>query len=280
MTGGRCAEISEAAGEPLGATATTARSWLLIESVGTWPRDVSDAPTLDEPDRAAVRAWLESTPTGRLLYIRRPGRRRGSRAVFVVRAAERQTEVRRLDAHASLAEVDLARDGEVVDAQLVLVCGHGSRDACCALRGTAVYGALESRLGEDELWLSSHQGGHRFAANVLLLPQGIQLGRVAPTRAGTLLDAALAGTIDLTHYRGRTAYTQREQAGERLVREANGILELADLRLIGDDGEFVRFVDVSGVEHRVVVDECDGPTLPASCGVPPAPQKVLTARAA
>ncbi len=60
----------------------------------------------------------------------------------------------------------------------MLVCGHGTRDACCALRGTAVYSRLADHLGDDELWISSHQGGHRFATNVLVLPSGIQLGRV------------------------------------------------------------------------------------------------------
>ncbi len=78
-------------------------------------------------------------------------------------------------------------------AKLVLVCGHGSRDACCARLGTAVYGALDSRFLDVELWLSSHQGGHRFAANVLVLPTGIQLGRVDPENAVALTASALAG---------------------------------------------------------------------------------------
>ena len=34
-------------------------------------------------------------------------------------------------------------------ARLVLVCGHGSRDACCALRGTAVFATLGGRSGGE-----------------------------------------------------------------------------------------------------------------------------------
>lgn len=280
MTDGRCAELSEAAGERLGATATTAENWLLVEVGGTWPRDVSNASTLDEPDRAVVLGWLEATPASRLLYLRRPGGPRAARSVYVVHAAERATEVRRLEIDGSLAGLDLAHDGEVVDTSLVLVCGHGSRDACCALRGTAVFGALDGRVGDDELWLTSHQGGHRFAANVLVLPAGIQLGRVSPDDGPRLVHAALTGTIDLEHYRGRTAYTQRGQAAERLVRERAGIVELGGLRLGGDDGTIVRFVDESGMEHRAVIVEEDGPTLPASCGTTAEPQRIVTARAA
>jgi hypothetical protein len=279
MTDRRCAELSEAAGESLGATATTAESWLLVESAGTWPRDVSDAPTLDLHERAVVGAWLESTPASRLLYIRRPGRSHRRRTVFVVRAGERERHVRRLELDGSLAGVDLERDGEVTGQALVLVCGHGSRDACCALRGTAVFGALRPHIGADELWLSSHQGGHRFAANVLVLPAGIQLGRVAPDGAQQLVNAALGGSIDLEHYRGRTAYNQRAQAGERHARTVSGILALDGLLLASDDGALVRFVDEAGVEYCAIVDEEEGPVLPASCGVEPTPQKVVSARA-
>ena len=114
-------------------------------------------------------------------------------------------------------------------AQLVLVCGHGTRDACCALRGSAVHGALAADLEPDSLWISSHQGGHRFAANVLVLPGGIHLGRVAPEDASRVVGDALAGRISLGHYRGRTAYSAREQAAEAVVRKAAGLVSLADL---------------------------------------------------
>ena len=67
--------------------------------------------------------------------------------------------------------------------KLVLICGHGTRDTCCAVRGTAVHAALASHLEPDQLWISSHQGGHRFAANVLVLPAGIHLGRLTPDTA-------------------------------------------------------------------------------------------------
>lgn len=278
-TAGRCAELSAAAGESLAATAVTVHNWLLVEVGGTWPRDVADTAGLEAAEGDAIRAWLDVVPSSRLLFIRRPGRTRDERLVYVVRGLERDADVRRiaLESTRELADIDLARDGERVDAQLVLVCGHGTRDACCALRGSAVFGTLESVVGPDELWLSSHQGGHRFAANVLVLPEGIQLGRVAPEDATRVVGAALAGRIALEHYRGRTAYSPREQAAERAVREATGLTSLSDLALAGDDGRHVRFVSQDGVTFSAVVEETEGPAVPASCGAAPEPQALRRA---
>ena len=281
MTNGRCADVSESAGEPISATATTAASWLLLETRGAWPRDVADEGALDPESHARVKAWLDDVPASRLMFIRRPGKVAGERRLaFVVRATETEMQVRRLefDGGGGLADVDLARDGTVVDRQLVLVCGHGTRDACCARRGRAVLEVLASHVAPDDLWLSSHQGGHRFAANVLVLPAGIQLGRVSPENAASLVSDALAGTIALDHYRGRTAYTRREQAAERVVRESSGRVGAADLALVGDDGTEVRFVDAGGSEHRAVPEELAGPSVPASCGTEPEPQQHYTAR--
>jgi len=280
MTNGRCAELSEAAGESIAATATTAHNWLLVEVRGTWSRDVTDATALADTERTSVRAWLEEVPSSRLLFIRRPGRACDKRLVFVVRAGERETGVRRieLDGRDTLGDVDLGVDGDMTDTQLVLVCGHGTRDACCALRGSAVYGALGAVVAHDELWLSSHQGGHRFAANVLVLPGGIQLGRVPPEHAARIVRDALAGRIAIEHYRGRTAYSPREQAAERAVRESSGLVSLLDLKLAGDDGTNVRFVAAGGREYCASVEQAMGATVPVSCGAQPELQIHLGAR--
>jgi hypothetical protein len=280
VTDRRCADLSAAAGEPISATATNATDWLLVEVRGSWPRDVSDEGGLAADERETVTAWLRGVPASRVLFVRRPGRASEGRVAFVVRARELETEVRRLELNGreGLAGVDLAADGAVADRQLVLVCGHGTRDACCALRGSAVFGALAAHVEPDDLWLSSHQGGHRFAANVLLLPSGIQLGRLAPDNAARIVGAALAGNIALDHYRGRTAYTQREQAAERAVRESRGLVRANDLELVGDDGTHVRFVDSDGRELRAVPEELAGPAVPASCGTQPEPQRHLAAR--
>jgi hypothetical protein len=158
------------------------------------------------------------------------------------------------------------------------VCGHGTRDACCALRGRAVFGALEAQVAPSDLWLSSHHGGHRFAANVLVLPDGLHLGRVAAGNAARVVGDALAGRIALEHYRGRTAYTARQQAAERVVRESHGLVGSFDLRLVDGAGDEVRLLDRNGNEHRAVTEEVAGPPVPASCGAQTEPQTHVAAR--
>jgi hypothetical protein len=280
-TSARCSDVSELAGEPLGATAPHAENWLLVEMPGTWDRDVGDGAGLPEPARRAASDWLERTASSRLLFIRRPGRARPSTGLaFVVRAGESRRVVRRFElvSPGDVSEVDLVGGGEETESNLVLVCGHGTRDACCALRGTAVYAALTARLADDELWLSSHQGGHRFAANVLVLPAGIQLGRHTPESAVPLVGEALAGRIDLAHYRGRVAYPGRVQAAELAVRNAEELTAVADLRLVAVEDEVVRFRGADGRDHAAVVEERTGPSLPASCGTDPEPQTGFVAR--
>ena len=279
MSGERCSEISLGAHESLVATATTAERWLLVEVPGSWPRDVSAVGALPTAAAGAVATWLEQTPGSRLLFIRRPGRSPAQSLVFVIRAAESSVEVRRIELEDTdeLADVDLARDGDRTDQQLVLVCGHGSRDTCCALRGTAVYGALAERLGDEELWVSSHQGGHRFAANVLVLPSGLQFGRVDPAEAASVVVRALQGRIELDRYRGRTCYESMVQAAEWAVREARELEGVESLRLTGVEGPVVRFRGLDGLEHAAQVEEAIGPSVPASCRAEPAPRTVFSA---
>jgi hypothetical protein len=276
----RCAEASEAAGEALAGTGVTASRWLLVEVPGAWPRDVASAETLPAGAAQAVRAWLDAAPGTRLQYIRRPDRAGPSALVFMVGSGEGEQTVRRIELAGieELESVDLATGGERVSSSLVLVCGHGSRDRCCALRGTAVFGALSGALTEEQLWVSSHQGGHRFAANVLVLPAGLQFGRVAAEEAPALVERAVAGQIELGRYRGRTVYDGAAQAAEHLVRAEAGLDGVDDLRLAGAGDGVVVFRSADGIEWTVAVDDGDGPAVPASCGDEPAPQRVRTAR--
>jgi hypothetical protein len=242
-----CSETSAALREPLAATATTASRWLLVELPGAWERDVADhdLPPFD----------------GRRMLLRRPGRRGPEGAVFVGETTE---EGGRLVQIPSLDRLE-SGDAEPVDHPLVLVCCHGRRDVCCARRGKPVFDALRDLPG---VWQSSHQGGHRFAANVLVLPAGIQLGRVQPGEAPAVVASLLEGRIPLDHYRGRTLYPAHVQAAEVAVRQAHGLDRVADVRLLSDDGHSVELA-VPGGSVTCVVEVGAGPFLPQSCGAAP-----------
>jgi hypothetical protein len=141
-----------------------------------------------------------------------------------------------------------------------------------------VYGALVSAVGLDDLWISSHQGGHRFAANVLVLPQAVHLGRVSVEGAASVVGEALDGRVPSSGYRGRTAYLPEAQAAEIAIRAASGLDRIADLRLTGIEGARVSFRDADAHEHVAVVERAPGPAVSASCGAEPEAHTVLTAR--
>ena len=146
------------------------------------------------------------------------------------------------------------------------------------MRGTAVYGALASSLAPEQLWISSHQGGHRFAANVLVLPSGVQLGRVSVAEAAAVVAEALSERIELDHFRGRATYPPEVQAADIAVRRAFGLDGVHDLHLVEVDGDTVRFRGVTGREHVAIAERRSGPAVPASCGADPEPQVAFSAR--
>jgi hypothetical protein len=232
-----------------------------------------------ESAHAALTEWVSATPRSRLLYLRRPGRSAKRPGVFAVTSQEGSRELRRIvvERHEDLPHTDL-EGGELVEGRLVLVCGHGSRDQCCALRGTPVFGALAPGANEDELWISSHQGGHRFAGNALVLPLGVHLGRLDSENAPGVVQRVFGGRIDMEHYRGRTFYDAAVQAAEHAIREATGLDGFDDLRLAAVEGSQVRFHDRDGSAHEAEVEQAPGPLVPASCGAAPEPQSIFRAR--
>lgn len=275
-----CSELSLAAGEQLGATATTAEHWLLVEVPGAWPRDVSDEGALPRAAHDAIARWVGATPYSRLQFIRRPGRKTAQLLAFVVHSEEQRSEVRRIEvaALADLGRIDLDSAGEVVRRSLVLVCGHGSRDRCCAVRGTELFAVLADRLAEEELWISSHQGGHRFAPNLLVLPAGLQFGRVPPQDALRVTARALADRIELDEYRGRTCYEGIVQAAELAVRREARLEGVSELALEGVVDAVITFRRWDGSEYTAVIEAIEGPAVPPSCGANPEAQPHFAAR--
>jgi (2Fe-2S) ferredoxin len=70
----------------------------------------------------------------------------------------------------------------------------------------------------DETWQVSHIGGDRFAANVLVLPDGLYYGRLAPADVEGFVAGHRDGRLDLEHLRGRCAYPFPAQAAEVFLR--------------------------------------------------------------
>jgi hypothetical protein len=258
-----CSEASLAAGEPLGATASEGVEWLLVEVRGAWGRDA----VADSGLPLTVRETMAGFG-GKVILVRRPDRRSG---VTVIRASVTEgggTAVRQeLRSLEELPGTDV-EGGDPVVGPIVLVCAHGRRDACCARLGVPLFDALAGGVPPERLWQASHLGGHRFAPNVLVLPQGVQLGRIPVGGARELVRFLAGGRIPLDLYRGRTIYPPPVQAAEVMVRSLTGVDRVTDLQLVTHEADLVTFATPAG-ELTVRVEERSGPLVPASCGVAP-----------
>lgn len=260
-----CSELSLAAAEPLAGTATQGTDWLLVEVRGAWGRDAIK----DTGLAPSVRDQLTVYP-GKAVLIRRPDRRGGG---AVIRAEVREGGGRAirndLTSQEHLVVADLV-SGAAIEGPVFLVCTHGRRDACCARLGAPLYEALAQHVPPERLWQASHLGGHRFAPNVVVLPHGIQLGRIPLDRVQEVVGTVTAGRIPLDLYRGRTLYSPSVQAAEIAARAATGWDEVDRLTLAADDGDRVTFSTPQG-DVTVRVEEREGPAAPASCGAEPEP---------
>jgi hypothetical protein len=231
-----CAEMARERDEPLDATASRIDTWLLVEHAGYWPYEPLDAAAFAGPVREHLAAQLAAHRPARLLLVKRPGRR-PHRHVEVVygRTDEQGGRFRRLElgSYEELLGLDLGkRAGDHLRQPLLLACTHGIRDRCCARYGQALVRELLRQA--DPAWIrqASHVGGDRFAANLVVLPEGLYFGRVGREDVAPLLSAYQAGRIELTSYRGRSCHPFAVQAAEGHVRRATGLAGIDDVRLV------------------------------------------------
>jgi hypothetical protein len=204
------------------------RAWLLIEHPGPWPHEAADAAL---PSGLAELAGAAENIGVRLQLIRKPGRRRtgDTRSVFMGWTAGREPWLRRASVPASspgLTERDLKElaagnvpaFGAPAGEPAFLVCTHAKRSVCCARFGIPLAQALAVRY-PGQVWETSHVGGHRFAANLVIMPHGLYYGPVGLAGATAAIGAYQRGAVALDRYRGRagTPRPVQEADHERLA---------------------------------------------------------------
>jgi hypothetical protein len=234
----RCSSESLARDEPLAGTASTVRSWLLLEHAGPWGVDAFVDARL--PKGFGAELLSRSRAAGvRPLLIRRVGATSSSGACFVIRSGPEPPWIERttLDSISGALELDLAAlgRGERLELEpwgdpLFLVCTHGRHDPCCAERGRPLAKTLADAF-PDETWECSHIGGDRFAGNVVAFPHGLYFGRVGGEGGQRLAADYAAGRIDLDHYRGRSCQPMPVQAAEHALRVERGLDGVDDVEV-------------------------------------------------
>jgi hypothetical protein len=265
-----CADLSRENDEPLAATASRIDHWFLVEYRGLWTRDALPGSGLSDQVKQHLREQVASVPHGRLLFIRRPDRRRHTRLLaFTASSKPGETRLTRteFETYEELRDVEL-RSEPKIEHPLFLVCTHGKHDPCCARYGRPLYEALRDELEPEWAWQSSHIGGDRFAGNLVCLPEGLYYGRVDRAAAGPVLDEHFGRRIPLDHYRGRSIYTFPVQAAERWLREQAGLTGIEDLRLARvtrhDDSCDVAFA-LGDETHEVRVERTSGDLTFLTC---------------
>jgi hypothetical protein len=235
-------------------TADPVDVWVLLEYPPAWKARAVEESGLDP----AARAWLDR---GLAALAQRGLKPRPQ----LIRQPERGGDVLRLlvgvpgflvefsgRGYDFLERVDLeqvvrepARFPAVASPQY-FVCTNGQRDVCCARFGLPLYTGLRQRV-YHRAWQISHLGGHRFAPNVLALPQGTVYGRVSVADLDAFVAAVEADRLVFDYLRGRAWYPPAVQAAEALSGESG----LTFLHLDGDDAAaIVTFASAHG--ERVV----------------------------
>ena len=254
---GCCSAESRALGEPVEGSAVVATPrWLMIQVQEAWAPKTPNTACLQGAVGDHITEELERIGGARLQLIRRPQTGTGVRIIAATVGG--QAHMLTLEALSDIVDVDIGAlfaggaGSQPVDESLILVCTHGLRDRCCAVEGIPVYNALAEQVG-DRAWQTTHLGGHRFAATLVVLPQGLQFGRVLAPEVPALVDGLDKGEIyRLDRFRGRVDASRVAQVAEAHVRKRQALRTLDAVAPSGDDlvveGRPVK-VQVSSTPH-------------------------------
>ena len=238
----RCAVHAEVRGDSMPGTAFPHARVVLVHQPGPWgPRGLLESRC--DPD-VARRIDVAAANAGmRLQAIRRPGKHDVGRPAdgYLVGIADTCPDAasvtwwRADDLAEMAAELEHGwprRPPAAVDsAPVFLVCTHGRHDACCALRGRPVAQALHhARPGR--VWETTHLGGDRFAANLLVLPTGDLYGRVPSLAAAELADRVEAGEVVPELMRGRIGLPPIAQAALVFAHDQLAMVDRTALRVM------------------------------------------------
>ncbi|GLP81343.1 sucrase ferredoxin [Mycobacterium antarcticum] len=237
-----CSDRSRQRDDPMYGSASAGTSWLLLELCGPWGQSAFlQSPSVLDPQLGRAIVHRAETAGLRIVAVRRHGRRTAPRRWrwFVAQSGVGGESLHHGEVSDPRGYLHVAldgSDGRPVEGPLVAVCAHGKHDQCCAVRGRGALAAIAARYPENT-WECSHLGGDRFAATMLVLPEGLCYGRVDEADPPELVRLYLDGRLDNAHLRGRTSLPQAVQAAQYFARDLTGedrIDALAPLRVESD----------------------------------------------
>lgn len=122
----------------------------------------------------------------------------------------------------------------------IVCCTDGKQDPCCARYGFATWKALRQVADPSRFRIlqSTHLGGCRFAASLVVLPQRARYSRLEPSQVGDFLNCLGKGFPYLPAYRGNPSYDAPAQTAEIALLEwagQRGIIGAATLHKTQSD---------------------------------------------
>ncbi len=242
-------------------TAIQVDVWIMLEYRRAWTAKALDNNQLLEP----TKAWLAETIshfanlgiTARPQFIRRP-ERTNTIQVYVSRGGRLGGLT--VASESALHQLDLVNTPlpEVTQPQY-FVCTNAKRDVCCAKFGRPTYAALHGEI-QGRAWQTTHVGGHRYAPNVLVLPQSALYGRVMPADVPRFLAQTEVNKLAREFLRGQTRYSKVAQVAEHAIEDA-GVLQSETLHQ-------ATFTTPTGVQTISVEPAPQSIELLPSCGKP------------
>jgi hypothetical protein len=237
-----CSILSTQAGEPLYGSAARTEYYILLEYNYAWEDKALPKSILPDEVKQRLNELSKSLSNTKTLLIKRSSNpTTGPFHCFLCAASEYHPRLYLFQIYSYLELLDLDipailhsetdYSAHLVTDPLYLVCTNGRRDLCCSRFGYPIFDALNKLVGEA-VWECTHIGGHRFAANLLHLPEAILYGRVQPKDVTILVDTIQSGRIYLENLRGRAIYPEAVQAGEYFLRQQTGELSLNAYRLV------------------------------------------------
>ncbi|RNE48824.1 sucrase ferredoxin [Corynebacterium alimapuense] len=279
----RCSDLEV---EPLAGSAKRERVYVLLEWPHGWSRDILDGGVFGDELTAKLKKKLANTAGLQLIrHPGRDGRKITCHHLFLVFAAEAVVERLMVSSPEAILDLDLSGPGrngaETVAHPLVLICTHGKRDVCCALKGRPLAAELAQRHSGEVVWETSHTKGHRFAPSILLMPWGYSFGRLNVEAADGLVNAALAGQWFHPGNRGRGLYGPRAQVAEvavgKLLSDARETLRYGDLSVVDQAADPVVIAHADGRSWKVWLEQQEVSGIVSSCGDQPKIGKVWVA---
>jgi len=180
------------------------------------------------PDASQAQLKQVAASAGaRLAAIRREGRPKGPwRSIYAVTCLPGSEAIRECRVNIDDPRVITDPFGEIDGSWSVgseamwAVCTQGAHDPCCAVLGRPLLAAFTER--EIDIWQINHLGGDRFAANIIMFPEGHFFGRVSPRNLQEILEAADRKRVYIPLWRGRCSAPHLVQAAQHQAAQQFG----------------------------------------------------------